>query len=119
MRRIPFLGLALGAALLTVASAVHTQTRTQPENLPKVQAEQIQLSSMKTPLVFEPNRGQAISQFQWIGRGAAFRVGITSDGATLEFRDRKAAAPSRQSFVNASFCGPPALHKILRVQARA
>ena len=105
MRRIPFLGLALGAALLTVASAVHTQTRTQPENLPKVQAEkgvQIQLSSMKTPLVFEPNRGQAISQFQWIGRGAGFRVGITSDGATLEFRDRKAAAPSRQSFVNAS-----------------
>jgi hypothetical protein len=93
------------ATLLTVAPTAHTQTRTQPENLPKVQAQkgvQIQLTSMKTPLVFEPNRGQAVSEFQWIGRGAGFRVGITSDGAMLEFRDRKAAAPSKQFFVNAS-----------------
>ena len=36
------------------------------------------------------------------GRGAGFRIGITSDGATLEFRDRKAAAPSKQLFVNSS-----------------
>ena len=105
MDRIPFLRFALMATLLTVAPTAHTQTSTQPENLPKVQAQkgvQIQLTSMKTPLVFEPNRGQAASEFQWIGRGAGFRIGITSDGAMLEFRDRKAAAPSRQLFVNAS-----------------
>ena len=57
---------------------------------------------MKTPLIFEPNCGQAVSEFRWIGRGAGFRVGITSDGAMLEFRDRKAAAPAKQFFVNAA-----------------
>ena len=105
MARIPFLRFALGVMLLTVAPAAHTQTRTQPENLPKVQPQkgvQIELTSMKTPLIFEPNQGQAVSEFQWTGRGAGFRVGITSDGAMLEFRDRKAAAPAKQFFVNAA-----------------
>ena len=105
MTHIPFLRFALGAILLTAAPAVHAQNRTQPENLPKIQPQkgvQIELTSMKTPLVFEPNRGQAVSGFQWIGRGAGFRVGIASEGAMLEFRDRKAAAPSRQVFINAS-----------------
>ena len=68
MARIQFLRFALTATLLTVAPTAHAQTRTQPENLPKVQAQrgvQIQLTAMKTPLVFEPNRGQAVSEFQW------------------------------------------------------
>ena len=76
MARIPFLRFALGVMLLTVAPAAHTQTRTQPENLPKVQPQkgvQIELTSMKTPLIFEPNRGQAVSEFQWTGRGAGFK----------------------------------------------
>ncbi len=105
MARFPFLRLALTVMLLIVASTGHTQTRTEPENQPKAQAQkgvELQLSSMKTPLVFEPNRGQAVSEFQWIGRGAGFRVGIGSDGAVLEFRDRTAPAPSRRLFANAS-----------------
>jgi hypothetical protein len=105
MNRIPFFRSTLAAVLLALAPAAHTQTTTQPENLPKVQAQkgvQLQLTAMKTPLVFEPNRGQAVSRFQWIGRGAGFRIGLTSDGAMLEFRDRKAAAPSKQLFINSS-----------------
>jgi hypothetical protein len=105
MAQFPFLRFALIAMLSIVASTGHTQTKTQPENQPKVQAQkgvEFQLSSRKTPLVFEPNRGQAVSEFQWIGRGAGFRVGISADGAVLEFRDRTAPMPSRRLFVDAS-----------------
>ncbi len=50
------------------------------------------VSAIKTPLVFEPNKGQADPAFQWIGRGAGFRVGLGANGATIEFRDRNAAS---------------------------
>ena len=92
MTRTSLLRLALAAVFLIVAPDARTQTKTiQPTNEPKVQTQpgvEIKLSDMKTPLVFEPNLGQANSEFPWIGRGAGFRVGINSDGATLEFRDR-------------------------------
>ena len=101
-----FLRLALMATFLIVASDAHTQTKTaQPTGEPKVQTQpgiEIKLSSMTTPLVFEPNRGQAVSEFQWIGRGAGFRVGINSDGATLEFRDRATVPRSRHLFASAA-----------------
>jgi len=105
MARIPFLTFVLSAAFLIVAPTVHMQTKAQPKSQSSAQAQkgvQIQLSSTKSPLVFEPNRGQAASEFQWIGRGAGFRLGITSDGATIEFRDRAGAAPSKPLFPNAS-----------------
>jgi len=105
MARIPFLAVVLSAAFLIVAPTVHMQTKVQPKSQSSAQAQkgvQIQLSSTKSPLVFEPNRGQAASEFQWIGRGAGFRLGITSDGATIEFRDRAATAPSKPLFPNAS-----------------
>jgi hypothetical protein len=87
---------------------IHTsaaQTQTPPDNHTKVPTQkgvQFQLSPAKTPLVFEPNRGQAASNFQWIGRGAGFRLGIGNDGATLEFADRKATSPAKPKFLNPS-----------------
>ncbi|MBB5341567.1 SBBP repeat-containing protein [Tunturiibacter gelidoferens] len=103
---ISLLPLTLTAALLVVAPAVQSQT--QPNIRPKIQKTQtpqgveVQLSSAQTALVFEPNRGQASSNYQWIGRGAGFRLGITSDGATLEFGEHTAAKSSKPLFPNAS-----------------
>ena len=58
MARISFLRLALMATFLIVASDAHTQTKTaQPTGEPNVQTQpgtEIKLSSMTTPLVFEP-----------------------------------------------------------------
>ncbi|WP_433983809.1 hypothetical protein RBB78_24230 [Tunturiibacter empetritectus] len=103
MAHISLLPLAVTATLLVVAPAVQTQTR--PNIQPTTQTPkgvEVQLSSAKTALVFEPNRGQAASDFQWIGRGAGFRLGITSDGATLEFGEHAAAKPARPLFPSAS-----------------
>ena len=84
----------LGVCLLTPPLA-YAQTKVPVGKMakaPKQKGADLQLSPVKTPLVFEPNRGQADSAFQWIGRGAGFRVGLGSDGATIEFRDRNAAS---------------------------
>jgi hypothetical protein len=105
MAHISFLPFALTATLLIVAPPAQTQTKIQPSSQPKAQTAkgvQVQLSPAKTALVFEPNRGQAASNFQWIGRGAGFRLGITSEGATLEFRDHAATTPSKPLFPNVS-----------------
>jgi Beta-propeller repeat len=99
MARIPFFPLALAVAFLVSAPGAHTQTQSQIQPQKGVL---IQLSPTATPLVFEPNRGQAASNFQWIGRGAGFRFGITSDDATLEFRDRTITTPSKPPFPDAS-----------------
>jgi hypothetical protein len=104
MSHTSFLPFALAATILALAPAVQTQTKSQPAS-PKTQTPkgvQVQLSSTNTALVFEPNRGQAASNFQWIGRGAGFRLGIASDGATLEFRDNATPTPSKPLFPNAS-----------------
>jgi hypothetical protein len=103
MAHISLLPFTFAATLLVVSPAVHTQTR--PNIQPTTQTPkgvEVKLSSSQTALVFEPNRGQAASNFQWIGRGAGFRFGITSDGATLEFRDHPAAKPSKPALPNAS-----------------
>ena len=44
-----------------------------------------------TPIVFEPNRGQASADVQWLARGPGFQLGITSDGASVVLHDRPAA----------------------------
>ena len=83
----------LGACLLA-APMLYAQTKVPAKNMakaPKQKGAELQLSSLRTPLVFEPNRGQADPAFQWIGRGAGFRVGLGANGATIEFRDRNAA----------------------------
>ncbi|MBB5343821.1 hypothetical protein HDF10_001796 [Edaphobacter lichenicola] len=103
MAHISLLPLAVTATLLVVAPAVQTQTRPNIQPTPQTpQGVEVQLSPAKTPLVFEPNRGQAASDFQWIGRGAGFRLGITSDGATLEFGEHAAAKPARSLFPSVS-----------------
>ena len=48
---------------------------------------QAQMLAGNAPLVFEPNRGQAPANVQWLARGSRFVIGLTSDGAVLEFRD--------------------------------
>lgn len=50
-------------------------------------AAQAQMLAGNAPLVFEPNRGQAPANVQWLARGSRFIIGLTSDGAVLEFRD--------------------------------
>ncbi len=105
MGRISFPQLALTATLLIVTPNLHAQTSTQPASQSSTQASkgvEVQLSSAKTALVFEPNRGQAAPTFQWIGRGSGFRIGITSDGATLEFRDHTPTLQSKALTPDAS-----------------
>jgi hypothetical protein len=100
-----FLRFAVTATFLIFTSAAQPQTPTPPNNkteTPTQKGVQFQLSPAKTPLVFEPNRGQASSNFQWIGHGAGFRLGISNDGATLEFVDRKAIPPTKPKFLNPS-----------------
>jgi Beta-propeller repeat len=51
-----------------------------------------------TPIVFEPNRGQASADVQWLARGPGFQLGITSDSAIVVLHDRPAAtAPASLS----------------------
>ena len=93
-----FLRLAVMATFFIAVSAAQTQSKTQVSVKAKVQSQkglQVQLSPAETALVFEPNRGQAAANFEWIGRGAGFRVGIGSDGATLEFVDHAAVTPPK------------------------
>lgn len=96
MSRTSLLTIAFILALVVTASTAQAQTRPHPENQPNIRPEkgvEVQLSASQTPLVFEPNRGQAAAEFAWIGRGAGFRFGINSEGATVEFRDRTATTP--------------------------
>lgn len=98
MARIAFASIAAIAALMMTAPTAHAQTRPHPEDQPKIQPEKgvvVELSAIKTPLVFEPNRGQAASGYEWICRGAGFRCAIAPDGATIEFRDRATVTPPR------------------------
>ena len=42
-----------------------------------------QPGSLPTPLIFEPNRGQASDEIQWIARGSGFQLALTSSGAAI------------------------------------
>src|SRR5262249_34911558 len=45
-------------------------------------------------IVFEPNRGQAPSEVQWLARGPGYQVALTSDGAILALQESaKSNAP--------------------------
>ncbi|MBB5329771.1 SBBP repeat-containing protein [Tunturiibacter gelidoferens] len=103
-----FLRFAVTATFLFFTSAAQPQTPSSNKTqTPTQKGAQFQLSPAKTPLVFEPNRGQAASNFQWIGHGAGFRLGISNDGATLEFVDRKATPPAKPRFLNPSDLAKP------------
>ena len=98
MARLRFFVVIYAVLSFAWAGILSAQTKTQPKSQAKAPTQngtQIQLSSLQTPLVFEPNQGQANSDFQWIGRGAGFRLGLGSDGATLEFRDATVAPLTR------------------------
>src|ERR1700735_3252802 len=88
--------LVLASTFLAAAPIAGAQTKAQVKNQGNAHSPkgtQIQLSSVATPLVFEPNRGQASPEFQWIGRGSGFVLGIEPAGASLEFRNPTVAAP--------------------------
>jgi hypothetical protein len=94
MVRASLLAFALVGTCLLAAPILYAQTEVPTEHMAKAPPQkgtEVQLSSIETPLVFEPNKGQAASEFQWIGRGAGFRVGVGANGATIEFRDRSAS----------------------------
>jgi hypothetical protein len=94
MARVSLPAFALVGTCLLAAPMLYAQTKVPAKNMAKAPAQkgtEVQLTPIKTPLVFEPNKGQAASEFQWIGRGAGFRVGVGANGATIEFRDRNAA----------------------------
>ncbi|HKF70507.1 MAG TPA: SBBP repeat-containing protein [Stellaceae bacterium] len=134
MLRIVFLAFALTAALLIVEPSAQAQTNPQTQteilakNPPKSQAPaklqtmaRAQMLAARAPLVFEPNRGQAPADVQWLARGSRFIIGLTSDGAALEFRDEgnplralralHPLAPSAQPDLN-SFASPAAPKEI-------
>jgi len=94
MKRGSLLALvAIGA--LVWAPKVNSQTTVPANKLakaPKQKGTAPEHTEVKTPLVFEANVGQASPSYQWIGRGAGFRVGVGANGATIEFRDRTASA---------------------------
>src|SRR5882724_2870428 len=52
------------------------------------------------PILFEPNRGQAPAEFQYVARGNAYSFGITNDSVSMNLRpgsgDSK-HAPRRRS----------------------
>jgi hypothetical protein len=86
------LALVLTVALPIAAPLAGIESKTPP----KVQ----QFPATSIPLVFEPNLGQAAPGVQWLARGSGFRIGLTSDGATIEFRDRAVSPPSKTHFRN-------------------
>jgi len=46
------------------------------------------------PLVFEPNQGQAPSQFSWTARGAGYQLYLTSTGASIVLAEPVKEAPA-------------------------
>ncbi|HMK29824.1 MAG TPA: hypothetical protein VK473_09085, partial [Terriglobales bacterium] len=100
--RITFLALLLTAAFCVScalaqaqsSAKTHGETKSQAKTSSKTPAAatsqssaQVQMLSAHAPLVFEPNRGQAPSNVQWLAHGSRFIIALTSDGAVLEFRD--------------------------------
>lgn len=109
MLRVRFLRFVLTAVFLAGAVLAPVQWKTHAQQQTKIQAKTaasikasprnkptapLPIDLTQTPLVFEPNRGQAAAEYQWIARGAGFRVGLTSDGAVVEFRDRMMTVPT-------------------------
>jgi hypothetical protein len=85
-------------------SGAQTTTKTEikskasaPGEPRTTQATQAQMLTANAPLVFEPNRGQAPPNVQWLARGSRFVIGLTSDGAILEFRDEGNAPTTPRS----------------------
>ena len=101
MIRLVFLLLLLTTVFLMAKPLLaqpqsDAQTKTQSKTASKapapakpgaVQGARVQMLTANAPLVFEPNRGQAPADVQWLARGSRFIIGLTSDGAILEFRD--------------------------------
>src|SRR5664279_6080907 len=52
-----------------------------------------QARPFRSPMIFEPNRGQAPPQVSWIARSPGYRVFLTSEGITITFRDHPARSP--------------------------
>jgi hypothetical protein len=48
------------------------------------------------PLLFEPNRGQAVREVKWLARGPGYQLFFTSDAVTIALPER-AAAPARSA----------------------
>src|SRR5438132_13451608 len=42
----------------------------------------------RRPLTFEPNRGQAPAQFQWLGQSSTYQVLLDDESATIVIPDR-------------------------------
>ncbi len=100
--RVTFVGFLLTATFLMPQPLAQPQSSAQPgrqtKSRPKLPskpqapakpqvAAQAQMLTAIAPLVFEPNRGQAPANVQWLARGSRFIIGLTSDGALLEFRE--------------------------------
>ena len=90
MVRVLRLALVLTSIVLVVAPLAKIEAKTPPPWQ--------QLPATSIPLVFEPNLGQAAAEVQWLARGSGFRMGLTSDGATIEVRDRTMPPPSKRHF---------------------
>jgi hypothetical protein len=93
MIRIALLAFALTATFVVGAPISPAQSRTEPKTHPKQKPQpQIQIEPTNTPLVFEPNRGQAPANVQWLARGSGFNIVLGTDGASVEYHDAVPAA---------------------------
>jgi hypothetical protein len=64
--------------------------------------------SIRRPLVFEPNRGQAPAQVKWVARGPGYQLFLTTEGVTVMVKERPDPLPKRNVF---SVTFPPAAQK--------
>jgi hypothetical protein len=76
-----FFSIALGSAMLGTTSLAAAPNPVKFER----------------PLVFEPNRGQAPSQFSWTARGAGYQLFLTSSGASIVMAEPLPKAPVANS----------------------
>jgi hypothetical protein len=84
-----------GAASLIAASLIPSSAVTLAARQPSIPAAapQPQTQPFQHPLVFEPNRGQAPAQVQWIARAAGYQLFFTSEGVTMLLKDRSDQVP--------------------------
>jgi Beta-propeller repeat len=93
MIRNLLLAFVLMGTLLAAAPRPMAQTKTDPKTQPKQKPQPaIVLQPLNSQLVFEPNRGQAPANVQWLARGSGFNIALGTDGASVEYHDAVPAA---------------------------
>jgi hypothetical protein len=84
---------SLPIVALTLAGANQASAQGVTQNAPSGVVAAPQPQPFHRPLVFEPNRGQAPAEVQWIARASGYQLYLTSEGVTMLLPDRINDAP--------------------------